>query len=256
MGAAGQTGRAGDERYLVLGVPVSVTTLEDAKRTICGWAADDRGRYICIRDVHGVVRAYDDPALASVHRAADMVAPDGMPLVWLGRLAGKRVGRTCGPDLFELVIADGRAVGLKHYFYGGAPEVAERLRDRFTSRFPGVSVVGVEQPPFRPLTLDELQAVATRINVSRADVVWVGLSTPRQEFLIAQLAGMTRATVIGVGAAFDFHSGAVKRAPRWTHQLGLESLYRLANEPRRLWRRYLLIAPRFLWLLMTSRETR
>jgi len=240
--------------YDVLGVPVTVTTLSRAAAAIEGWAADDQGRFVCIRDVHGIVQAVDDPRLAELHRKAAMVTPDGMPLVWLGRRAGHPVERTCGPELMNKVMAHSAISGLRHYFYGGKPGIADRLKAAFEGRYPGIAVVGLETPPFSDLCDEELAELSGRIATSAADVVWIGLPTPKQEFLMQRLAPMTRATVIGVGAAFDFHTGATPRAPRWIQQAGLEFLFRLANDPRRLWRRYLIKAPRFVWMIATQRR--
>jgi N-acetylglucosaminyldiphosphoundecaprenol N-acetyl-beta-D-mannosaminyltransferase len=232
-------------------VPVSVTTLADASARIHAWAGDDKGRFVCIRDVHGIMQAYDNRELAEVHKSAAMVTPDGMPLVWLGQRAGFAVERTCGPDLIDRVLADSAASGLRHFFYGGKPGVAEQLSAVFEARYPGVRIVGARTPPFRELSSAELNETASSMSASGADVVWIGLSTPKQEFLMRRLAALTPATLIGVGAAFDFHTGAVNRAPRWMQKVGLEFLFRLASEPTRLWRRYLIMAPRFVWLIVT-----
>lgn len=237
-----------DERvrsFDVLGVPVSITSLDAASEAIHRWARDRRGRFVCVRDVHGVMQAQLDPALLQAHRSAAMVTPDGMPLVWIGRRRGLPVSRTCGADLMEGVLAESRRSGLSHYFYGGKAGVAQTLAERFGT----VDIRGAETPPFTDLTGAEIDALARRIRNSAADVVWVGLSTPRQELLMQQLAPLVSATLIGVGAAFDFHTGAVKRAPAWMQRSGLEWAFRLASEPRRLWRRYVIMAPKFLLLL-------
>lgn len=233
------------ETYPVLGIKISATTLASASQAIHFWGGDDKARFIFIRDVHGIMQAQDDPALHSLHDEAAMVTPDGMPLVWLGKLAGKPVARTCGADLMERVLEDSVQSGLTHYFYGGKPGVAEALSARLTERFPGLKVVGVGTPPFRSLTQLELADTAATLNASGAQVVWIGISTPKQEFLMRDLAPFVSVTMIGVGAAFDFHTGTVIRAPRWMHPLGLEWLWRLASEPGRLWRRYLVLAPIF-----------
>ncbi|MDI1295650.1 MAG: WecB/TagA/CpsF family glycosyltransferase [bacterium] len=238
--------------YDVLGIPISATTLDTASRTIHGWAKDDLSRFVFIRDVHGVMQAQNDPELMRLHQDAAMVTPDGMPLVWLGQLAGAPVSRTCGPDLMEKVLGDSAQSGLTHFFYGGKPGVAEALKAAFLSRFPALRVVGADTPPFRPLTAAELNSVADEINGSGADVVWIGVSTPKQEFLMRDLAPLTSATFIGVGAAFDFHTNNVKRAPKWMQKTGLEWSWRLASEPRRLWRRYLIIAPLFVWSIFKA----
>lgn len=239
------------DTYRVLGIPISATSLDIASQVIHEWGEDDRPRFVFIRDVHGVMQAQDHADLRDLHDQAAMVTPDGMPLVWLGKLAGKQVSRTCGPDLMERVLMDSGPSGLRHYFYGGKPGVAEALKAHFTSRVPSLRVVGVGTPPFRPLSSEELKATADMLNASEAQVVWIGISTPKQEFLMRDLAPLVSATLIGVGAAFDFHTGTVTRAPKWMQPLGLEWLWRLASEPRRLWRRYLVLAPRFVWLVLT-----
>lgn len=240
--------------FNVLGVPVSVTTLNDASARIHRWAEDDCGRFVCVRDVHGIMQAYDNPLLAALHKQAAMVTPDGMPLVWLGKRAGLPVERTCGPDLLDRVMADSASSGLRHYLYGGKPGVAEQLRAAFQARYSALKIVGVATPPFRELSDLELVELSNELRNCHADVVWIGLSTPKQEFLMQRLAPLTSATLIGVGAAFDFHTGLIRRAPKWMQKSGLEFLFRLAMEPRRLWRRYLLIAPRFVWQVLRSRS--
>jgi N-acetylglucosaminyldiphosphoundecaprenol N-acetyl-beta-D-mannosaminyltransferase len=209
------------------------------------------GRYVFIRDVHGIMQAQDDPKLLALHHQAAMVTPDGMPLVWLGQRAGLEVSRTCGPDLMERVLADSPRTGLTHFFYGGKPGVAEQLKATFESKYAGLRVVGVGTPPFRPLNEAEMNDTVSMLNGSGADVVWIGLSTPKQEHLMDALVSRIHATLVGVGAAFDFHTGAVKRAPQWMRGAGLEWSWRLASEPRRLWRRYLVMAPRFVWQIAT-----
>jgi N-acetylglucosaminyldiphosphoundecaprenol N-acetyl-beta-D-mannosaminyltransferase len=238
-------------RYDVLGVPMSATTLDSACAAILTWAEDNVGRFVFIRDVHGIMQAQNDPVLLELHHKAAMVTPDGMPLVWLGKKAGLAVSRTCGPDLIDYVMAASVQSGVRHFLYGGKPGVSEALASVFGERYPGLSIVGTDTPPFRPLREAELRGIASQINESGADVVWVGLSTPKQEYLMAELAPYVRATLIGVGAAFDFHTGAVKRAPGWMQRSGLEWSYRLISEPRRLWRRYLIMAPKFVWLVAT-----
>jgi len=236
------------DSYDVLGIPVSVLTPKRAVDTILAWAGDERGRFVCIRDVHGVMLARRNAELARIHHLADMVTPDGMPIALIGKKRGLPVERTCGPDLMPLVLEAGVANGLGHYFYGGRDGVAQELAAKMQARFPGLVVAGAETPPFRVLEDAELADLASCITASGADVVWVGLSTPKQERLMHRLAPMIRATLIGVGAAFDLHSGNMERAPEWTHRLCLEGVYRLVKEPKRLWRRYLVMAPHFMLL--------
>lgn len=244
------------ERYDVLGLQISLTSLARASRAIHQWAGDDRGRFVCIRDVHGVMQALADPQLLALHHEAAMITPDGMPLVWLGKRRGLPVERTCGPDLIEQVLRDSEQSGLKHYFYGGKPGIARKLKDRFVAKYPALEVVGTETPGFHVPDDDELKDLADRIRSSRADIVWIGLSTPKQEFLMQRLTPLVSATLIGVGAAFDFHTGAVRRAPEWMQRRGLEWSYRLASEPRRLWRRYLIMAPKFVFALARAKMRR
>lgn len=243
--------RVRPDSFSVLGVPVSIVDMAAAIEVIDGWIAARRHEFVCLRDVHGVMACQDDPELLEIHRRAGMVAPDGVPLVWLGRLLGHHtIRRVCGPDLMPALCERASARGTRHFFYGGAPGVAESLAERLQARFPGLEVVGTHTPPFRPLSEEEDAAVVRKINESRADIVWVGLSTPKQERWMAGHLGRLEAPVmLGVGAAFDFHAGTVKRAPLWMQRSGLEWLYRLASEPRRLWRRYLVLAPRFVVLV-------
>tara|TARA_R100000365_G_C2748060_1_gene78766 strand:- start:5937 stop:6704 length:768 start_codon:yes stop_codon:yes gene_type:complete len=239
--------RAKSETYDILGVPISVTTLFDTARNVEKWSADDKGRFVCIRDVASLMTMIEDSALASVHHEAAMVTPDGMPLVMIGKLRGLPVERTCGPDLIDLVCARSPQTGLKHYFYGGKEGVAEKLARTFETRYPGIQVVGYECPPFRALAKGEDDAAVERIKASGADVVWVGISSPKQDLWMRDHYKRLPQTLIGVGAAFDFHSGAIRRAPRWMQKSGLEWLHRLASEPKRLWRRYFVLAPKFIW---------
>ena len=232
----------------VLGVPVSATSIPDATDRILDWKNDQTGRFVCIREVPSLMCAVDDPALAALHYEASMVTPDGMPLVVMGKKAGMEVSRTSGADLFVNVVDKGRAVGLKHYLYGGAEGVADALADELRRRFPGAEIVGTECPPFRALTAEEAEATREAIRRSGADMVWVGISSPKQEFWMHANYKQLPATLVGVGAAFDFLTGRVKRAPLWMQKSGLESVHRLMSEPRRLWRRYLILAPRFVWL--------
>jgi exopolysaccharide biosynthesis WecB/TagA/CpsF family protein len=238
------------DNYSVLGLQISEVTLERAFRYFVHWSKDPVGRTVVVRDVHGIVKAIDDPQLARIHNSADMVTPDGMPLVWSGRMLGRSVSRTCGPDLMHYVLKHSARANLKHYFYGGKPGVAGRLKRAFEKRFPDVGIVGTSTPPFRTITDEELNVVAEEIRQSGAHIVWIGISSPKQEYLIERLKSLVPATFIGVGAAFDFHTGAVSRAPYWMQVAGLEWGFRLFSEPRRLWRRYLIVAPRFVWLML------
>jgi N-acetylglucosaminyldiphosphoundecaprenol N-acetyl-beta-D-mannosaminyltransferase len=197
-----------------------------------------------------------DPELLRIHNAAGMVTPDGMPLVWLARRAGfPHVDRVYGPDLVLACCEASVARGYRHFLYGGGPGVPERLAERLQARFPGLRVVGCHSPPFRALVSREDDTVVERINASGADIVWVGLSTPKQErWMHTHRPYLTAPVLIGVGAAFDFHAGLKRQAPRWIQRSGLEWLFRLSQEPRRLWRRYSYNNTRFLLDLALHRN--
>lgn len=232
--------------FEVLGIPISVTTLDSASDIICTWAQDDVGRYIGVREVASVMAMYDDPALVEVANRASMNLPDGMPMVWIGKKLGLPVQRTCGPDLMDKMLRESGRTGMKHFLYGGKEGVADNLADRFRREVPGIRIVGTYCPPFRALTREEDADIVRRIRDSEADIVWVGISSPKQDIWAVEHLDRIPATMIGVGAAFDFHSGEVSRAPRWMQKAGLEWLYRLLSEPRRLWKRYLVLAPQFV----------
>lgn len=242
------SGDAGHRMYDVLGVPVSVTAPMRAAKSIEHWAKDETGRFICVRDVASLMAMRGDPKLSALHREAAMVTPDGMPLAVIGKLRGLPVERTCGADLMDLVLSRSPKTGLKHYFYGGKSGIAERLAQIFSEKYPGTRIVGYETPPFRPLSEEEDKATTARIAASGADVVWIGISSPTQDIWMWDRYPRLSQTLIGVGAAFDYHSGAIRRAPQWMQNAGLEWFHRLLSEPKRLWRRYLVLAPRFVFL--------
>jgi N-acetylglucosaminyldiphosphoundecaprenol N-acetyl-beta-D-mannosaminyltransferase len=237
------------DRVNILGVGVSPVTVGRAVSTIEQWIAEDQRRYVCVCGVHGLMESHRDAELRAIHNDAGMVTPDGMPLVWIShRLGFPEAERVYGPDLMLAVCAWSVPRGCRHYFYGGASGVPERLAERLTARFPGMKVVGAFSPPFRPLDAEEEVAVVQVINDARPDIIWVGLSTPKQErWMAAYREKLTAPVLIGVGAAFDFHAGLKAQAPRWIQRSGLEWLFRLWQEPRRLWRRYLRNNPLFIW---------
>jgi N-acetylglucosaminyldiphosphoundecaprenol N-acetyl-beta-D-mannosaminyltransferase len=239
-------------RVNVLGVGVSAVNIATALATLRHWIATRQCHYVCVTGVHGVMESQRDESIKRIHNRAGLVTPDGMPLVWLSWLAGERsVDRVYGPDLMLACCAESVAEGYRHFFYGGSPGVAELLSERLCARFPGLQVVGTYTPPFRPLSVDEEEGVARIISQAAPDIVWVGLSTPRQEQWMAEHVGRLGAPVlIGVGAAFDFHAGLKQQAPRWMQRSGLEWLFRLSTEPRRLSRRYLVNNPAFLWHIL------
>lgn len=245
---------ASPTRCDVLGVGISATNLDRATATIGRWIAHRDREYVTVTGVHGVMECQRDPSLKAIHNRAGLVTPDGMPMVWLNWLAGNRdVDRVYGPDLMLRVCTASIACGWRHYFYGGGEAVASRLADRLAQRLPGLDIAGTYCPPFRPLTDAEQDEIVARINASGADIVWVGLSTPKQERWMSTFRDRLDAPVlIGVGAAFDFHAGLKPQAPRWIQRAGMEWLFRLASEPRRLWKRYLVNNPTFICYLVLS----
>jgi N-acetylglucosaminyldiphosphoundecaprenol N-acetyl-beta-D-mannosaminyltransferase len=239
------------QRYNVLGVGVSTLRFDEVVNLVLAARAQRPARTLCLATAHGLVEAQSDPALRRCYNQSWLTTPDGMPLVWLGP---RGVERVYGPDLMLAVCDRGRAVGLRHFFYGGAPGVAATLRARLVARFPGLAVAGIHTPPFRPATAGELAELHAAIAAARPDVVWIGLGSPKQElFMAAHAPTLDTAVLIGVGAAFDFHSGRVRQAPRWIRQGGLEWLFRLATEPRRLGARYLRTNPRFILHVLAQR---
>jgi N-acetylglucosaminyldiphosphoundecaprenol N-acetyl-beta-D-mannosaminyltransferase len=236
------------DRINVLGVAVSAINLEQALAEIDRWVSAREPSYVCVCTVHGVMdcQRFDD--LKKVFNAAGMVTPDGMPLVWLGRAQHAHVSRVYGPDLILAEFDRSSSSGHRHYLYGGGNGTGVRLAAAMRARFPKLEIVGVLEPPFA--TLDQLVSpeTAATINAARPDVVWVGIGSPKQERWMARMRPLLDAPVlIGVGAAFDFHSGAVRQAPVWMQRSGLEWLFRLLTNPRRLWRRYLVDNPWFVW---------
>jgi len=232
----------------ILGVQVSPLNLQTSADQINAWIRTRTPAYVCVTGVHGIMEANRDPQLLAMHNQAGMVTPDGMPLVYLCRLAGfNKSGRVYGPDLMDEMCRQSLQLGHRHFLYGTTPETLAELSKRLSLKYPGLQIAGSYSPPFRPLDKEESLEIAARINETNPDIVWVGLSTPKQERWMAEHRGLLRAPVlIGVGAAFDFHAGKVRQAPRWIQPLCLEWLFRLAVEPRRLWRRYLYNNPRFL----------
>lgn len=235
-------------RVNILGVGVSNISLSDAADAIAALARDGGKHYVCVSNVHTVMMCQSDPEYKRIHNDASMVTPDGMPLAWMERKLGyDQPGRVYGPDLTLEVCKRSPQTGLKHYFYGGEEGVPEDLTKRFEQDFPGIQIVGGYSPPFRPLTPEEDEAAVQAINDSGADVVWVGLGAPKQERWMAEHRDrITCPVMVGVGAAFAFHTGRVSQAPAWMQARSLEWAYRLYAEPKRLWRRYLYNNPWFM----------
>jgi N-acetylglucosaminyldiphosphoundecaprenol N-acetyl-beta-D-mannosaminyltransferase len=235
------------ERVNVLGVGISVLNLQTALAAIADAVRQRRKSYICVTGVHGVMEAQKDAAFRRILNEAFLCTPDGMPMVWMGKLHGHReMSRVYGPDLMLAVCEWSEKNPCKHFFFGGAAGVAEELQRKLTARFPKLQIVGCYTPPFRPLNAEEEKQLQEMVHAAQPDIFWVGLSTPKQEKFMAEFLPRLDVTLmIGVGAAFDFHSGRVRQAPRWMQRSGLEWCHRLCQEPRRLTGRYLRNNPLF-----------
>jgi N-acetylglucosaminyldiphosphoundecaprenol N-acetyl-beta-D-mannosaminyltransferase len=241
-------------RVEILGVPVSAVDPPTALAVIEAWAKLRRPNFVCCTSVNGVLAAQDDPRLLKIFRQAGLVTPDGMPLAWIARARGHAgVRRVYGPDLMLSCCDQFRSWGCTHYLYGGAEGVPELLAEKLRDRFPGIRIVGAYSPPFRELIPEESAKSLKQINESAPDIVWVGLGAPKQDLWMAENASKIESSILmGVGAAFDFHAGLKKQAPAWMGRSGLEWLFRLLSEPRRLGSRYLLGNPRFLALIFAE----
>jgi N-acetylglucosaminyldiphosphoundecaprenol N-acetyl-beta-D-mannosaminyltransferase len=240
-------------RLPLLGVSVSAVNLPLALTQLQEWIESRQPNYVCVAPAHSLMECVDNPALYPVFNSAGMVTPDGMAVVWLLRLRGQeQVRRVYGPDLLLAACQHGLKPGWRHYFYGGAPGVADALAESLKKRFPGLQVAGTCSPPFGRPGPAEQEALNEPINASHADLVWVGMGSPWQEsWMNQQHASLEAPVLLGVGAAFDFLTGRKPQAPRWMQRSGLEWLFRLASEPQRLWPRYKHY-PRFAWLALAE----
>lgn len=236
------------DRVNVLGVGVSALNLDIALAKIKQALEKREKGYVCVTGVHGVSEAQDNPEFRQILNRAFLCTPDGMPLVWVGRWHGrKEMDRVYGPDLMLDVLTLSEQTGWRHFLYGGANGTAEALRQKLKERFPKLQIVGTYQPPFRPLNAEEQAELEESVRAAQPDIMWVGLSTPKQErFMAANLARLDVTLMFGVGAAFDFFAGKVRQAPRWMQRSGLEWFFRLCTEPKRLWKRYLKNNPLFV----------
>jgi N-acetylglucosaminyldiphosphoundecaprenol N-acetyl-beta-D-mannosaminyltransferase len=236
------------ESRRILGMRVHATSYAETTEAVLEMAASGAGGMVCVATVHMVMEAFDDPEFRRLVNSAERVTPDGMPLVWALRALGLReASRVYGPSLTPEICARAERRGVPVGFYGASPEVIEALRERLLARFPRLQVPFAYSPPFRPLTPQEDREVAEAIAASGVGILFVGLGCPKQERWMAAHRAMLSCAMVGVGAAFDFLAGAKAQAPRWMQGAGLEWLFRLACEPRRLWRRYLVGNARFLF---------
>lgn len=236
----------------VCGVPVSSVNIEQACHIIGGWIRSRKKVYICVAPVSTIVDARSDAGYRKVLEGAAMITPDGMPVVWTARLKGdKNIARTYGPDLMLALCEKGLAGGYKHFLYGGTESTCSLLENVLKQKMPNISIVGQLAPPFREIHAQESQEVIDRVNRSGADILWVGLGSPKQDYWMSEhRERLDVPVIIGVGAAFDFLSGVKRQAPKWMQRNGLEWFFRLCCEPGRLWKRYLVGNTRFLYFVI------
>jgi len=236
----------------LLGVPISRVNPVFAAGQICQWVAQRNRTYVCVAPVSTLVEAEQNPQYMKVLLAAGMVTPDGMPVVWLARAQGcKDIARTYGPDLMQEVCKQGEPIGLRHFFYGSSDATLEKLQQRLKSSYPKLVIAGSFAPGFQDDFAFKDQEAVSRINGTQADILWVGLGSPKQDFWMQNHRPLLDVPVIvGAGAAFDFLSGVKPQAPRWMQNSGLEWLFRLICEPRRLWKRYLVGNSLFIYYVL------
>ncbi len=236
-------------RVNVLGCGISAINLDVAEQAVVEAVRERRKGYVTVTGVHGVSEAQKDPEFKRILNESFLTTPDGMPMVWCGWKAGfKQMDRVYGPDLMLQIFARSAELGIRHFFYGGREGVADMLKTKLEARYPGVTITGTYCPPFRELNSGELADLQRLVAGQKPDIIWVGLSTPKQERFMARYLPLLETTLMfGVGAAFDFHAGFIPQAPRWMQRSGLEWFYRFTKEPKRLWKRYMVNNPLFLW---------
>jgi N-acetylglucosaminyldiphosphoundecaprenol N-acetyl-beta-D-mannosaminyltransferase len=245
-------------RANVLGVGVHAINMDQAVAAIDQAVRDRRKGYVCVTGVHGVMEAQSDSEFKKILNNSLLTTPDGMPMVWVGRLQGfRQIDRVYGPDLMLEVCRLSEKRGYRHFFYGGKEGTTEKLACALRERYPNLNVVGSNTPPFRPLNSAEEHALREHVTKTRPDFIWVGLSTPKQERFIADhIDALDCTLMLGVGAAFDIHTGMTKDAPRWIKRASLQWVHRLVQEPARLWRRYLVNNPKFIFKIALQLLTR
>lgn len=233
----------------VLGIDVDALHMPQALAHVAEMLGRRTGGYVCVAGVHGVMEARNNPELRAAYANSDMTIPDGMPLVWVGHSQGhSQMSRVTGPDLMLEIFRRPEFKHITHYLYGGQEGVAEELRDKLVARFPWVRIIGFATPPFCETIDHEQEDFIATINLLKPDIVWVGISCPKQEIFMARhLPQLGPTLMFGVGAAFDYHTGRIRDCSEWIKKAGLQWLHRLLQDPRRLWRRYLRTHPRFVW---------
>lgn len=235
----------------ILGVNINVINMNDTIEVITSKLDSIRGNYICVSNVHTTVMAYEDKQYKKIQNSGFMALPDGKPLSIVSKKRGfKCAERVTGPDLMEEIFSISEKYGYKHYFYGSTEETLKKLKNKLNEKYPGIKIEGMYSPPFRKLTKEEDEKIIASINKSCPDFIWVGLGAPKQEVWMYEHKYILNGVMVGVGAGFDYHAGNISRAPGWMQNLSLEWLYRLLQDPKRLFKRYLKTNLKFLTLIM------
>ena len=239
----------------ILKTNINVTNMSDTIKYIGEHLDDLRGKYICVSNVHTTVMSYENEEYRKIQNSAAMALPDGAPLSSYSRRKGyKQAQRVTGPDLMLELFAISKEKGYRHYFYGATEETLQSMREVLARDYPGIEIAGMYAPPFRALTPQEDAQIVAKINESRPDFIWIGLGAPKQEEWMYQHMGQLQGVLIGVGAGFDYLAGYIKRAPRWMQRMSLEWLYRLLQDPKRLWRRYFTSNVKFICLTRMDKK--
>lgn len=237
----------------ILSVNIAVTNMKSVIYYLTKNLEKLRGEYVCVSNVHTTVMAYNDVSYREVQNNAAIAVPDGKPLSLVCRIRGyKNAQRVAGPDLMPEILKISEREGYRHYFYGSTEQTLESLEKNLREKYPNLNIVGTYSPPFRKLTKEEDERIVRKINETKPDFVWVGLGAPKQERWMYEHKGRVNGVMLGVGAAFDFHAGTAKRAPKWMQECYLEWLYRLIQDPRRLMKRYVRSNAQFIWLILTG----
>lgn len=239
----------------ILKTNINVTNMSDTIKYIDGHLDDLRGKYICVSNVHTTVMSYENEEYRKIQNGAAMALPDGAPLSSYSRRKGyKQAQRVTGPDLMLELFAISKEKGYRHYFYGATEETLQSMKEVLERDYPGIQIAGMYAPPFRALTPQEDAQIVAKINEARPDFIWIGLGAPKQEEWMYQHMGQLQGVLIGVGAGFDYLAGYIKRAPRWMQRMSLEWLYRLLQDPKRLWRRYFTSNVKFICLTRMDKK--
>ena len=232
----------------IMGVNIAAINMEWLLEYLDKNLEDIKGDYICVSNVHTTVTSYEHPSYCSIQNGGLMAIPDGGPLSSVGRKRGyHNMERTTGPSLMGEIFKISAEKGYRHYFYGSTEETLELLYKKLNENYPGIQIAGMYSPPFRPMTEEEDKAMVERINEVNPDFVWVGLGAPKQEKWMAEHHGKVNGLMLGVGAGFDYYAENIKRAPEWMQKSNLEWLYRLMQDPKRLFKRYLVTNTKFIW---------